>query len=400
MKISIAIGTKIEYHSIAFPTIRAYNFSDILPARQVLEAEIKMRQHSNDIADRLISFFELSPTLPEVKRRVFIVAQIILIFALIAGTAILPIVSFDWFNLFANVLMLLFLTGMTWFLWRRREHQELIVFVIFLGAAAWVLLVMFYNILQMPLDVVAERLIQIVSPWFIWIILIYMICFLTFRAASAFRISLIISALFTVILIFCLARVGHLQSRVLYDVILLSVANALVIALAFPLAQAQEDSSQTDFLTGLKNRNRGYAVLVNEIERAQRYNETFAVVLFDIDYFKKINDSCGHPCGDAVLREVAAFANEHIRRTDLLCRWGGEEFLLLMTHADLASARLKADHMRQQIKNRPFHKAIHLTASFGVTAYYPYDSANSILERADEALYRAKRNGRNCVEVE
>lgn len=74
--------------------------------------------------------------------------------------------------------------------------------------------------------------------------------------------------------------------------------------------------------------------------------------------------------------------------------------MLLMTHCDLASARLKADHLRQQLKNRPFHSTISLTASFGITAYYPYDTANTLLERADNALYRAKRNGRNCVEVE
>lgn len=202
------------------------------------------------------------------------------------------------------------------------------------------------------------------------------------------------------ILLFSLVQVGALNAVVLYDLILLLIANVLVIGIAFPLAQSQERSAQTDFLTGLANRGRGYTMLVNEISRAQRYDESFSIILFDIDHFKHINDQCGHPCGDAVLREVAVFANGHIRRSDLLARWGGEEFLLLMTHSDLASARLKADHLRQQLKNRAFHTDIALTASFGVTTYYPYDSANSMLERADHALYRAKRNGRNCVEVE
>jgi diguanylate cyclase (GGDEF)-like protein len=201
-------------------------------------------------------------------------------------------------------------------------------------------------------------------------------------------------------LLFSVIHLGVLQPIVLYDFMLLSFASGLVIGMSFPLAESQERSAQTDFLTELPNRSRGYTRLVSEIERSQRYNEPFSIILFDIDHFKKINDECGHPCGDAVLQQVAAFTNSRIRRSDLLSRWGGEEFLLLMTHCDLPSARLKADHMRQQIKSRPFHKDIFLTASFGVTTYYPFDTANTMLERADDALYRAKRNGRNCVEVE
>lgn len=261
-------------------------------------------------------------------------------------------------------------------------------------------MVMLYNLLQAPLDAPTVSLLHVASPWFIWLIVIYMVCFLTFRPRSALRMCLMVSILCMFLLLLPVARAAVAKPTVLYDFALLYVANILVIAMSFPMAQAQERNSQTDFLTALTNRNGGYARLVVEIERAQRYAETFAIILFDLDHFKKINDTCGHPCGDAVLREFAAFANEHVRRTDLLCRWGGEEFLLIMTHTDLASARLKADHMRQQFKNRPFHKNISLTASFGVTVHYPYDSANSMLERVDEALYRAKRNGRNCVEVE
>jgi diguanylate cyclase (GGDEF)-like protein len=227
-----------------------------------------------------------------------------------------------------------------------------------------------------------------------------MTAFLTFRTASALRMALIVTILFLLDLLFFLVRVGSWPPTALHDFALLFFSNAVVILVAFPLAQTYEQSAQTDFLTSLSNRSHGYAALITEIERARRYNEQFAIILFDIDHFKKINDSCGHPCGDAVLRQFAGFVDEHIRRTDLLSRWGGEEFLLMMTHCDLVSARLKADHLRQQIKNRAFHSNIYFTASFGVTAYYPYDTPNTLLERADNALYRAKRNGRNCVEVE
>jgi diguanylate cyclase (GGDEF)-like protein len=212
--------------------------------------------------------------------------------------------------------------------------------------------------------------------------------------------SLLLSVVLALILLFSIVRASALHIEVLYDFVFLSAANVLVILMAFPLAQSQERNALTDFLTGLANRNRGYTALASEIERAKRYNEFFSIILFDLDHFKKVNDSFGHPTGDAVLREIAAFLSEQTRRTDLLCRWGGEEFLLLMTHADLASARLKAEHLRQQFTHRPFQQTIHLTASFGATTFYPNDSANSMLERADAALYRAKRNGRNTVQVD
>ncbi len=359
-----------------------------------------MRQRGTDLVDRLISFLGLANTIPEAKRQVFLFIQSIGILVLLTGIALAPLFTFDWFNFVANLVMLAFLTTMTLWLWRWRERQELLIFIIFVGSSAWVLVVMLYNVLNGPLDIGTVGLMPVVAPWLLWIVLLYMVCFLTFRAFFAMRMALTIGVVFTTCMIFFLTRVETIRADILYDFVVLFAANVFVLILAYPLAQAQEHISQTDFLTGLANRNRGYQLLTSEIQRAQRYEQAFAVILFDVDHFKKINDTCGHPCGDAVLREVAGFANEHIRRTDVLCRWGGEEFLLIMTQADLASARLKADHMRQQLKNRPFYKSIRLTASFGVTAYYPYDSANSILERADAALYRAKRNGRNCVEVE
>ncbi len=359
-----------------------------------------MLQHGSDIADRLVYFFGLSDTIPERKRRLFLTMLALGIFLLIIDTALTPILMLDWYNALGNVLMIGFLGALSWFLWRRRERQELILFALFFGSALYLVIIMIYNTQRLPPPQPNDTLLRSVSPWLIWFILLEMLCFLTFRATTALRMALLITILFVITLAFSIYKISPLPPLALHDLALLLTANAFVILMAFPLAQTQEHNAQTDFLAGLANRSHGYTALLGEIERAQRYNATFAVILFDIDHFKKINDTCGHPCGDAVLRELAAFVNEHIRRTDLLTRWGGEEFLLLMTHTDLASARLKADHLRQQIKNRPFHKNINLTASFGITSHYPYDSANSILERVDDALYRAKRNGRNCVEVE
>ncbi len=359
-----------------------------------------MRENSVSLAARLTSFFELSNRIPELKRRLFLILVLIAAGVMLTATVLLPLRGLDYTRLFANFCLLAFLSAMAVLLWRPRDRQELTLLILFLGTAAWVLAAMLYDLLRAGPFTATNTLLRLAAPWMIWLLAIYLLSHLTFRPRTALRMSLLISILCMTILLLSIIRFDAFQPLVLFDFILVFFANGLVIGMAFPLAQSQEISSQTDFLTELPNRSRGYTRLVAEIERSERYNEPFSIILFDIDHFKKINDECGHPCGDVILRQVASFTNSRIRRSDLLTRWGGEEFLLLMTHCDLASARLKADHMRQQIKSAPFHKNMSLTASFGVTTYYPFDSAASMLERVDTALYRAKRNGRNCVEVE
>lgn len=359
-----------------------------------------MVARSKELADRLAYYFGLADTLPDRKRRLYIGMFVLGIVLLVVDTILTPYFSSDWVSAFANILLAALLTAGTFFLWRRCERQELVLLGVFAGATVYLLLSMFISLRALPPITVRDGLLRSVSPWLIWFIILEMTFFFTFRANTARRFSLVISILFLGFVVLAIAQMPPLPLYALHDFALLLTANVLVILLAYPLAHSQEHSAQTDFLTTLPNRSHGYEALLGEIERARRYSEGFAIILFDIDHFKKINDSCGHSCGDAVLRELASFVDEHIRRTDLICRWGGEEFLLLMTHCDLASARLKAEHLRTQIKNRPFHKNINLTASFGITAYYPYDTANTLLERVDDALYRAKRNGRNCVQVE
>lgn len=362
--------------------------------------DIFMLARSNKLADRFAYYFGLAESLPESKRRLFIAMFLLGVVLLVTDTAVILYLSFDWIVGIANILLAILMLGAVYYLWRRRERQEFILLLVFSGATVYLLLNMFHNVRSMPPIAVRDGLLRAFSPWLLWFIIVQMICFLTFRARTARRVSLIIASLFLAFVVLLLTQIGPLPLDSLHDIALLVIANVLVILLAYPLARSQENNARTDFLTGLANRSHGYNALLDEIERARRYGDGFAIILFDIDHFKKINDTCGHPCGDAVLRELSTFVDEHIRRTDLLCRWGGEEFLLLMTHCDLPSARLKADHLRQQLKNRPFHQTLNLTASFGVTAYYPYDTANTLLERVDDALYRAKRNGRNCVQVE
>lgn len=164
----------------------------------------------------------------------------------------------------------------------------------------------------------------------------------------------------------------------------------------------------TDALTGLKNRRAGSEALHAEMERARRYTRPLSVVLFDIDYFKKINDDFGHEAGDNVLRAFARVLESSARSTDVVVRWGGEEFLAIVQEADLDAARTFAERVRtglaaanplaEILEDRP--AAVRpVTVSAGVTTLLPEDGADAFVRRADEALYVAKNDGRDRVQA-
>ncbi len=155
----------------------------------------------------------------------------------------------------------------------------------------------------------------------------------------------------------------------------------------------------TDSLTGIINRREFTRILENEIDRAKRYGIPLSLVMYDLDFFKQINDTFGHDVGDDVLQTVVRLVNKHIRGVDVAARWGGEEFMVLMPQSDLAAARSAAEKLRQAIAQHRFDKASPVTVSFGVTKFVPQDDIHSLLKRVDDALYQAKMRGRNRVEV-
>lgn len=155
----------------------------------------------------------------------------------------------------------------------------------------------------------------------------------------------------------------------------------------------------TDSLTGITNRREFIAILVREMDQTKRYGTPMALAMYDIDYFKHVNDTFGHDVGDHVLQTVTGLVMENIRATDIVARWGGEEFMVLMPQADIQSARNTAEKLRLAIANHHFDKVNKLTVSFGVAAFEPQDDLNSLLRRVDDALYQAKERGRNRVEI-
>ncbi len=179
----------------------------------------------------------------------------------------------------------------------------------------------------------------------------------------------------------------------------------LVRIYAFDITQRKRAEAEiqhlatTDSLTGIANRGAFSALLAKEVERAKRYGAPLALAMYDLDYFKRVNDTYGHDAGDYVLRAVSDLVRQSIRTTDIVARWGGEEFMVLMPHSDLQGAKCAAEKLRSAIAAHRFDKVGPLTASFGVAAFEAQDDVNTLLKRVDDALYRAKEQGRNRVET-
>lgn len=155
-----------------------------------------------------------------------------------------------------------------------------------------------------------------------------------------------------------------------------------------------------DEVTGLYNRRFFSVRLEEEVSRCRRFNHPVSVVLLDLDDYKVINDELGHGAGDETLREVAQLLLKHSRGINVICRYGGDEFAVLLVETSKAGARLYADRIRQVLSTHPFAHGRRATASFGV-ASLPEDVApatEELIRAADEALYAAKRAGKNRVE--
>jgi len=161
-----------------------------------------------------------------------------------------------------------------------------------------------------------------------------------------------------------------------------------------------EELSLIDELTNIANRRRINELLNIEYQRAERYQSVFSIVMFDIDHFKKINDTYGHLVGDEVLKDLAKLVKQSIRKTEMVGRWGGEEFILILTETDQNAAFAVAEKIRHTIANSNFNGLKEtLTCSFGITEFNPNTSLEEMVEQADKALYQAKNSGRNQVIV-
>jgi diguanylate cyclase (GGDEF)-like protein len=224
------------------------------------------------------------------------------------------------------------------------------------------------------------------------------------RAAYAVPIRLSLSDRLTGVLL--LGRSVHRRALErdaleMLDAVALQASAMLENARLFALATR-------DPLTGLPRRHAAMERLAEEVERCRRTFHPFAVALADLDHFKQVNDTRGHAAGDAALRSVAEVFGAYSRRTDLVARYGGEEFLFLLPDTPPAGARVHAEAVRAQVERTPIRTGpgddapVRITVSIGVYAVWGPEllaDPDELVRRADEALYRAKRAGRNRVEA-
>lgn len=157
-----------------------------------------------------------------------------------------------------------------------------------------------------------------------------------------------------------------------------------------------------DPLTGARNRFGMEVTLSQEIARARRSGNSFTIALIDLDHFKAINDSHGHDVGDQVLLYFTQLSKAVLRESDVLFRYGGEEFLVLLPDTERDGAVFMLERLQQMLQKSPLHvgqKRIHVTFSAGVAELAAHDNASGLIQRADRALYRAKRAGRHRIEI-
>ncbi|MGD7035830.1 GGDEF domain-containing protein [Methylotuvimicrobium buryatense] len=185
----------------------------------------------------------------------------------------------------------------------------------------------------------------------------------------------------------------------------LTMIETLLCCLIYPLRNATlfqqaMNLAFTDVLTQTRNRSAFNDIVRREMRLAHRNGNHLSVVFIDIDHFKSINDNYGHQCGDLALTSVAKWINESIRSSDIVFRYGGEEFVVLLSETDLDGAELLAERIRQNIENHIFAyglETIRMTASLGTSTLRGDDTLDKFIDRADQAMYRAKQTGRNRV---
>lgn len=287
-----------------------------------------------------------------------------------------------------------------------------------LQVAVFAVLVAGFNALEFLFDM---RAVRMVGSVFVIMIIMSFPGFACLRHGSQSRLKIVLGVLYSLLFVFATIRVVEeaLRVRILLfspgmipGLIQLSMISVLFIGGAGYLLLVKESTDRKilelaylDHLTGLLNRRHFTEEALAAFERHARYHEEMAILFLDLDHFKMINDLYGHPFGDDVLRDFASHIRRSVRTSDLSCRWGGEEFILLLSNTTRHHSMAVARRLQLALTTSRFpqHPAFSYTASVGmfcaVPRAVPGDTFESFIEKADKAMYRAKESGRNCVVV-
>lgn len=240
------------------------------------------------------------------------------------------------------------------------------------------------------------------------ILLALLIASVVSRVSSAFAASMMsLSAYLIYILIaYYSMKFEHLWLEVVYPLIFSIAAFTCAYIIKYLIKsrdfEQQYRLATTDGLTELYNHRYFQEQIRMQVEQSKRYNNNFSLIIIDIDFFKKFNDTFGHQSGDAVLRQVAQTLKKNVRATDIVCRYGGEEMSIILPNTGKDEALSTAQKICERVANRKFKlagdKETNVTISLGVSTFpFDGDTASAIIEAADKRLYNAKHNGRNQV---
>ena len=203
-------------------------------------------------------------------------------------------------------------------------------------------------------------------------------------------------------------RFENLWLEVIYPLIFSIVAFTCAYIIKYLIKsrdfEQQYKLATTDGLTELYNHRYFQEQMRMQVEQSKRYNNNFSLIIIDIDFFKKFNDTFGHQSGDAVLRQVAQTLKRNVRATDIVCRYGGEEMSIILPNTSKDEAQSTAEKICQRVASRKFKlaqdKETNVTISLGVSTFpNDGDTASKVIDAADKRLYNAKHNGRNQVGV-
>ncbi|HCM96878.1 MAG: hypothetical protein A2X25_05465 [Chloroflexi bacterium GWB2_49_20] len=253
---------------------------------------------------------------------------------------------------------------------------------------------------------------QIESNFLLWIPFIYILGFSLLdirRALVGSLIFFILIASMGVIILVQSDSIG-VNPHNFYLLIELYLASMFYVIILYMMSYIREyyinsqmmsdvnsKLAMTDSLTMMDNRRQLEIYIDEEIKRSDRHRLPLAIIMFDIDYFKHINDRYGHAIGDLVLVKTARLVRNSLRSTDRFGRWGGDEFVCVATNTDEDTANFLAERLRKELEQAHILNSSPITCSFGVTRFVSGDSTDDLIRRADLGLFRAKANGRNQV---
>ncbi|MDX2003924.1 MAG: GGDEF domain-containing protein [Meiothermus sp.] len=238
----------------------------------------------------------------------------------------------------------------------------------------------------------------------IWFTVVYPFAFLLYPLGLASRISVLYLLAALLIGLWGISQSPSFTAKGVNGGIQFFLGNAFLLVLLYLYARYRYAYDRmnliahTDHLTGLPNRRRMTQLIEEGL--TLKTAEPIALLILDLDHFKQINDSYGHSAGDQVLREASLVLQSRLRSTDVLARWGGEEFLVLAPGSTLEAAQALGQRLREALEATPLQSGVRVTVSLGLTTSRPSDTPDTLLHRADTALYRAKAAGRNRLEVE